>query len=212
MSQQKKNNNKGKEDEALTPVDGSAIPSQSYPLVGQPVITQPPQLTPLGRRNIVKVDPSLVRQALREKAFIPTPRRTDKDFVDALDTQEKINAYVMTFTKDLKNGMVQFHGMPATLDTFFQSLLIVLTDRYTAIALREIGKKIDEIRAVQNDYEEVVKKLQEIHQLSIELLLAYERSILEVAGITSGKSHVEFLAPLEVAQTLGITPIRSEKL
>jgi len=46
----------------------------------------------------------------------------------------------------------------------------------------------------------------------IALLLALERSISEVAGVSMAKLRVEMLAPLETAQTLGITPISTDRL
>jgi len=44
------------------------------------------------------------------------------------------------------------------------------------------------------------------------LLLAFERAIMEVEGVTMSKIRVEMLSPLEIAQMLGITPISTDRL
>lgn len=62
------------------------------------------------------------------------------------------------------------------------------------------------------NYDDIIAKLNEAHDLVIALLLAFERSILEVAGVSTAKLRVELLAPLETAQTLGITPISTDRL
>jgi len=78
-----------------------------------------------------------------------------------------------------------------------------------------VYKKLAEIRnlmASDANYDEIIAKLNEAHDLVIALLLALVRSIMEVAGVSTAKLRVEMLAPLETAQTLGITPISTDRL
>ncbi len=78
-----------------------APPTPLFPQIQQ--TQQQPQLSPLGRRNIVKVDPNLVRQAIREKAIIPTRQVTQKEAIKVTTIQEIINNYVLIHQwKDLK--------------------------------------------------------------------------------------------------------------
>jgi len=176
---------------------------------------QQPQLSPLGRRNIVKVDPNSVRQAIREKAIIPTKQVTQREVFEIMAEQEIINNYVLTLTKDLKGGSLQFAGTPQNIDEFFQILSSILADRFSSLASKEVYKKLAEIRnlmASDANYDEIIAKLNEAHDLVIALLLALVRSIMEVAGVSTAKLRVEMLAPLETAQTLGITPISTDRL
>jgi len=176
---------------------------------------QQPQLSPLGRRNIVKVDPNSVRQAIREKAIIPTKQVTQKEVLEIMAEQETINNFVLTLTKDLKGGSLQFAGTPYNIDEYFQTLLSILADRFSSLASKEVYKKLAEIHnliASDANYDDIIAKLNEAHDLVIALLLALERSISEVAGVSTAKLRVEFLAPLETAQTLGITPISTDRL
>jgi len=182
-------------------------PMQQFP--------QQPQLSPLGRRNIVKVDPNSVRQAVREKAIIPTKQVTQREVLEIMAEQETINNYVLTLTKDLKGGSLQFAGTPRNIDEFFQILSSILADRFSSLASKEVYKKLAEIRnlmASDANYDEIIAKLNEAHDLVIVLLLALVRSIMEVAGVSTAKLRVEMLAPLETAQTLGITPISTDWL
>ena len=176
---------------------------------------QQPQLSPLGRRNIVKVDPNSVRQAIREKAIIPTKQVTQREALEVTAKQERVNNYVLILTKDLKSGTLQFAGTPYDVDEYFQILLSILADRFSSLASDEVYKKLAEIRgliASDANYDDIIAKLNEAHDLVIELLLAFERSISEIAGVSKAKLRVEFLAPLETAQTLGITPISTDRL
>jgi len=94
-------------------------------------------------------------------------------------------------------------------------LLSILADRFSSLASDEVYKKLAEIRgliASDANYDDIIAKLNEAHDLVIELLLAFERSISEIAGVSKAKLRVEFLAPLETAQTLGITPISTDRL
>ena len=175
---------------------------------------QQPQLSPLGRRNIVKVDPNSVRQAIREKAIIPTKQVTQKEVLEIMAKQETINNYVLTLTKDLKSGTLQF-TTPYDVDEYFQTLSSVLADRFSSLATDELNKKLAEIHSLiasDANYDDIIAKLNEAHDLVIALLLALERSILEIAGVSKAKLRVEMLAPLETAQTLGITPISTDRL
>lgn len=196
----------------------SAIPSApppSPPLFPQIQQPQQPQLSPLGRRNIVKVDPNLVRQAIREKAIIPTRQVTQKEAIKVTTVQEIINNYVLILTKDIKSGSLQFYGTPYNVDETFQILLSILTDRFSSLAIDELSEKFVELRSLiasDANYDDIIVKLNEAHKLVILLLLAFERSIMEVAGVSTSKMRVEMLSPLEIAQTLGITPINTDKL
>jgi len=177
-------------------------------------VPQQPQLSPLGRRNIVKVDPNSVRQAIREKAIIPTKQVTQREALEIMAKQETINNYVLTLTKDLKSGTLQF-ATPYEVDEYFQILSSVLADRFSSLASDELNKKLAEIHSLiasDANYDDIIAKLNEAHDLVIALLLAFERSILEIAGVSKAKLRVEMLAPLETAQTLGITPISTDRL
>ena len=187
-------------------------PTPLFPQIQQP---QQPQLSPLGRRNIVKVDPNLVRQAIREKAIIPTRQVTQKEAIKVTTIQEIINNYVLILTKDLKSGSLQFYGTPYNIDETFQILLSILSDRFSSLAIDELSEKFAELHALISsdaNYDDIITKLNEAHKLVILLLLAFERSIMEVAGVSTSKMRVEMLSPLEIAQTLGITPINTDKL
>ena len=176
---------------------------------------QQPQLSPLGRRNIVKVDPNSVRQAIREKAIIPIKQVTQREALEVTAKQERVNNYVLILTKDLKSGTLQFAGTPYDVDEYFQILLSILADRFSSLASDEVYKKLAEIRgliASDANYDDIIAKLNEAHDLVIELLLAFERSVSEIAGVSKSKLRVEILAPLETAQTLGITPISTDRL
>jgi hypothetical protein len=176
---------------------------------------QQPQLSPLGKRNIVKVDPNLVRQAIREKSIIPTRQVTQKEAIKITSVQEILNNYVLILTKDLKSGSLQFYGTPYNIDETFQILLSILTDRFTSLAIDELSEKFSELHALISadaNYDDIVARLNQAHQLVVLLLLAFERSIMEVGGVSTSKMRVEMLSPLEIAQTLGITPISTDKL
>jgi hypothetical protein len=211
------NNKKQQQQEPVYEISGVA----STPPATTPLFTpiqqapQQPQLSPLGPRNIVKVDPNSVRQAIREKAIIPTKQVTQREVLEIMAEQETINNYVLTLTKDLKGGSLQFAGTPYNIDEYFQILSSILADRFSSLASKEVYKKLAEIRnlvASDANYDEIIAKLNEAHDLVIALLLALERSISEVAGVSMAKLRVEFLAPLETAQTLGITPISTDRL
>jgi hypothetical protein len=210
-------NKKQQQQEPVYEVSGATTtPPPSTPLFPQIQQTQQqPQLSPLGRRNIVKVDPNSVRQAIREKAIIPTKQVTQKEVLEVTAKQETINNYVRILTEDLKNGSPQFAGTPYDVDKYFQTLLSVLADRFSSLASDELNKKLAEIRSLiasDANYDDIIAKLNEAHDLVIALLLAFERSILEIAGVSKTKLRVEMLSPLEIAQTLGIIPISTDKL
>ena len=216
MSLNNSNNKKQQQQEPVYEISGVA----STPPATTPLFTpmqqapQQPQLSPLGRRNIVKVDPNSVRQAIREKAIIPTKQVTQKEVLEIMAKQETINNYVLTLTKDLKSGTLQF-TTPYDVDEYFQTLSSVLADRFSSLATDELNKKLAEIHSLiasDANYDDIIAKLNEAHDLVIALLLALERSILEIAGVSKAKLRVEMLAPLETAQTLGITPISTDRL
>jgi len=217
MSQNNSGNKKQQQQqEPVYEISGSTVtpppPTPLFPQIQQP---QQPQLSPLGRRNIVKVDPNLVRQAIREKALIPTRQVTQKEAIKVTTVQETINNYVLILTKDLKSGSLQFYGTPYNIDETFQILLSILSDRFSSLAIDELSEKFAELHALiasDANYDDIIAKLNEAHKLVILLLLAFERSIMEVAGVSTSKMRVEMLSPLEIAQTLGITPINTDKL
>ena len=217
MSQNNSGNKKQQQQqEPVYEISGSTVtpppPTPLFPQIQQP---QQPQLSSLGRRNIVKVDPNLVRQAIREKALIPTRQVTQKEAVKVTAVQETINNYVLILTKDLKSGSLQFYGTPYNIDETFQILLSILSDRFSSLAIDELSEKFAELHALiasDANYDDIIAKLNEAHKLVILLLLAFERSIMEVAGVSTSKMRVEMLSPLEIAQTLGITPINTDKL
>jgi hypothetical protein len=217
MSQNNSGNKKQQQQqEPVYEISGSTVtpppPTPLFPQIQQP---QQPQLSPLGRRNIVKVDPNLVRQAIREKAIIPTRQVTQKEAIKVTTVQEIINNYVLILTKDLKSGSLQFYGTPYNIDETFQILLSILSDRFSSLAIDELSEKFAELHALISsdaNYDDIIAKLNEAHKLVILLLLAFERSIMEVAGVSTSKMRVEMLSPLEIAQTLGITPINTDKL
>ena len=217
MSQNNSGNKKQQQQqEPIYEISGNTVtpppPTPLFPQIQQP---QQPQLSPLGRRNIVKVDPNLVRQAIREKALIPTRQVTQKEAVKVTAVQETINNYVLILTKDLKSGSLQFYGTPYNIDETFQILLSILSDRFSSLAIDELSEKFAELHALiasDANYDDIIAKLNEAHKLVILLLLAFERSIMEVAGVSTSKMRVEMLSPLEIAQTLGITPINTDKL
>jgi hypothetical protein len=176
---------------------------------------QQPQLSPLGRKNVVKVDSNSVRLAIREKSIIPTKQVTQREVLEVTAKQETVNNYVLTLTKDLKGGSVQFAGTPYNVDEYFQILLSILADRFSSLASDEVYKKLTEIHSLiagDANYDDIIAKLNEAHDIVIALLLAFERSISEIAGVSMAKLRVEMLAPLETAQTLGITPISTDRL
>ncbi len=190
-----------------------APPTPLFPQIQQ--TQQQPQLSPLGRRNIVKVDPNLVRQAIREKAIIPTRQVTQKEAIKVTTVQEIINNYVLILTKDLKSGSLQFYGTPYNVDDNFQILLSILTDRFSSLSIDELSEKFSELHSLISsdaNYDDIIAKLNDAHKLVVLLLLAFERSIMEVAGVSTSKMRVEMLSPLEIAQTLGITPISTDRL
>jgi len=194
------------------PSTATPAPPQLFPQIQQ---TQQPQLSPLGKRNIVKVDPNLVRQAIREKAIIPTRQVTQKEAIKITTVQEILNNYVLILTKDLKSGSLQFYGTPYNVDDNFQILLSILTDRFSSLSIDELSEKFSELHSlisIDANYEDIIAKLNEAHKLVVLLLLAFERSIMEVAGVSTSKMRVEMLSPLEIAQTLGITPISTDRL
>jgi hypothetical protein len=217
MSLNNSNNKKQQQQqEPVYEISGSTVtpppPTPLFPQIQQP---QQPQLSPLGRRNIVKVDPNLVRQAIREKAIIPTRQVTQKEAIKVTTVQEIINNYVLILTKDLKSGSLQFYGTPYNIDETFQILLSILSDRFSSLAIDELSEKFAELHSLiasDANYDDIIAKLNEAHKLVILLLLAFERSIMEVAGVSTSKMRVEMLSPLEIAQTLGITPINTDKL
>jgi len=216
MSLNNPNNKKQQQQEPTYEISASTAtppPPQLFPQIQQ--TQQQPQLSPLGRRNIVKVDPNLVRQAIREKAIIPTRQVTQKEAIKITTVQEIINNYVLILTKDLKSGSLQFYGTPYNVDENFQILLSILTDRFSSLAIDELSEKFAELRSLiasDANYDDIIAKLNEAHKLVILLLLAFERSIMEVAGVSTSKMRVEMLSPLEIAQTLGITPISTDRL
>ncbi|ALG96968.1 hypothetical protein [Sulfolobus monocaudavirus SMV3] len=215
------NNNKKQQQQQQEPVYevSGATPTPSPP--SPPLFTplqqtqQQPQLSPLGKRNIVKVDPNLVRQAIREKSIIPTRQVTQKEAIQIMSIQEILNNYVLILTKDLKSGSLQFYGTPYNVDETFQILLSILTDRFSSLATDELSEKFSELQALISsdaNYDDIIAKLNQAHKLVVLLLLAFERSIMEVGGVTTSKMRVEMLSPLEIAQTLGITPISTDRL
>jgi len=211
------NNKKQQQQEPVYEISGVATtPPTTTPLfTPMQQAPQQPQLSPLGRRNIVKVDPNSVRQAIREKAIIPTKQVTQREALEVTAKQERVNNYVLILTKDLKSGTLQFAGTPYDVDEYFQILLSILADRFSSLASDEVYKKLAEIRgliASDANYDDIIAKLNEAHDLVIELLLAFERSVSEIAGVSKSKLRVEILAPLETAQTLGITPISTDRL
>ena len=215
MSLNNPNNKKQQQQEPTYEISASTAtpPPQLFPQIQQ--TQQQPQLSPLGRRNIVKVDPNLVRQAIREKAIIPTRQVTQKEAIKITTVQEIINNYVLILTKDLKSGSLQFYGTPYNVDENFQILLSILTDRFSSLAIDELSEKFAELRSLiasDANYDDIIAKLNEAHKLVVLLLLAFERSIMEVAGVSTSKMRVEMLSPLEIAQTLGITPISTDRL
>jgi hypothetical protein len=216
MSLNNPNNKKQQQQEPTYEISASTAtppPPQLFPQIQQ--TQQQPQLSPLGRRNIVKVDPNLVRQAIREKAIIPTRQVTQKEAIKITTVQEIINNYVLILTKDLKSGSLQFYGTPYNVDENFQILLSILTDRFSSLAIDELSEKFAELRSLiasDANYDDIIAKLNEAHRLVVLLLLAFERSIMEVAGVSTSKMRVEMLSPLEIAQTLGITPISTDRL
>ena len=217
MSLNNSNNKKQQQQqEPVYEVSGvTSAPPPSTPLFA-PIQQQQqqPQLSPLGRRNIVKVDPNSVRQAFREKNIIPTKQMSDRETLEVTAKQERVNNYVLLLTKDLKGGSLQF-ATPYEVDEYFQILLSTLADRFSSLASDEVHKKLTEINSLiasDANYDEIIAKLNEAHDLVIALLLALERSILEIAGVSKAKLRVEMLAPLETAQTLGITPISTDRL
>ena len=217
MSLNNSNNKKQQQQEPVYEVSGvTTTPPTTTPLFTPMQQTQQqPQLSPLGRRNIVKVDPNSVRQAIREKAIIPTKQVTQREALEVTAKQERVNNYVLILTKDLKSGTLQFAGTPYDVDEYFQILLSILADRFSSLASDEVYKKLAEIRgliASDANYDDIIAKLNEAHDLVIELLLAFERSVSEIAGVSKAKLRVEILAPLETAQTLGITPISTDRL
>ena len=216
MSLNNPNNKKQQQQEPTYEISASTATPPPTPLFPQIQQTQQqPQLSPLGRRNIVKVDPNLVRQAIREKAIIPTRQVTQKEAIKITTVQEIINNYVLILTKDLKSGSLQFYGTPYNVDENFQILLSILTDRFSSLAIDELSEKFAELRSLiasDANYDDIIAKLNEAHKLVILLLLAFERSIMEVAGVSTSKMRVEMLSPLEIAQTLGITPISTDRL
>lgn len=140
---------------------------------------------------------------------------TQREVLEIMAEQETINNYVLALTKDLKSGTLQFAGTPYNIDEYFQILLSILADRFSSLASKEVYKKLAEIRnliASDANYDDIIAKLNEAHDLVMALLLALERSISEVAGVSTAKLRVEMLAPLETAQTLGITPISTDRL
>jgi hypothetical protein len=176
---------------------------------------QQPQLSPIGRKNIVKVDPNSVRLAVREKSIIPTRQVTQREALEVTTKQETVNNYVLILTKDLKGGSLQLAGTPYNADEYFQILLSILADRFSSLASDEVHKKLAEIRSLiasDANYDDIIAKLNDAHDFVIELQLAFERSISEIAGVSTAKLRVELLAPLETAQTLGITPISTDML
>lgn len=209
---------KGQVEEPTFQLEGPApSPTLTPPIPTPPVITpsQNPQLTPLARKNIVKVDPNLVRQAVREKSIIPAKQVTDSNVITLANKTEAVNNYVLFLTKDLKSGTFQYFGTPQNFEEFFEDSLIVIGDRFDALAKSVIMSKISEIEALARsgeNYDEVAKKVAEVHEQMIILLSALERSILEVAGLATSKMRLEGLSPLEVAQTIGITPITTDRL
>ena len=213
-------NNKKQQQQQQEPVyevsGGTASPPPPTPLFPQLQQTQQqPQLSPLGKRNIVKVDPNLVRQAIREKAIIPTRQVTQKEVIQITTIQEILNNYVLILTKDLKSGSLQFYGTPYNIDETFQILLSILTDRFTSLATDELTEKFSELQSLiasDANYDEIIAKLNQAHKLVVLLLLAFERSIMEVGGVVTSKMRIEMLSPLEIAQTLGITPISTDRL
>lgn len=216
MSLNPSNKKQQQQQEPTYEISGTVTPPPSplFPQITQQT-PQQPQLSPLGRRNIVKVDPNLVRQAVREKVIIPARQVAKKEALEVSTDQELINNFVLILTKDLKSGSMQMYGNPYNVDEFFQSLVSVLVDRFSTLATKELSKKLSEIRGLIEsgaDYDEIIAKLNEAHDLVVALLLALVRSILEVAGVSASKLRIETLSPLETAQLLGITPISTDRL
>jgi len=172
-------------------------------------------LSPLARKNIVKVDPNLVRQAIREKLVIPARQVPDENVVRLATDSEIIQNYLRYLTKDLMGGSFQFYGTPQNMDEFFEDALIVLGDRIGALARTVMEKRLAEIQALiksDQNYSDIAKKVGEVHNQMILLLSAFERAILEIAGLATSKMRIEGLSPLEVAQTLGITPVSTDRI
>ena len=195
MSQNNSGNKKQQQQqEPVYEISGNTVtpppPTPLFPQIQQP---QQPQLSPLGRRNIVKVDPNLVRQAIREKAIIPTRQVTQKEAIKVTTIQEIINNYVLILTKDLKSGSLQFYGTPYNIDETFQILLSILSDRFSSLAIDELSEKFAELHALISsdaNYDDIIAKLNEAHKLVILLLLAFERSIMEIAGVSLSLIHI----------------------
>jgi len=210
------NKKQQQQQEPVYEVSGASTPPPTFPLFTPIQQTQQqPQLSPLGKKNIVKVDPNSVRLAIREKAVIPSRQVSQREAFEVSSTQEIINNLVMILVKDLKSGHLQFYGTPDNIDEFFWTLLLLLTDRFAVISAKELSRKISEINNLINNeanYDDIIAKLNEAHDVVMTLLLAYERAIPEIGGISSSKMKVEMLSPLEVAQTLGITPISTDRI
>ncbi len=206
------------QEEPTFSVDGTTPSPALAPPIPTPQVvspTQGPQLSPLARKNIVKVDPNLVRQAIREKLVIPARQVPDENVVRLATDSEIIQNYLRYLTKDLMGGSFQFYGTPQNMDEFFEDALIVLGDRIGALARTVMEKRLAEIQALvksDQNYSDIAKKVGEVHNQMILLLSAFERAILEIAGLATSKMRIEGLSPLEVAQTLGITPVSTDRI
>jgi len=103
----------------------------------------------------------------------------------------RLNHYVLILTEDLKSGSLQFAGTPYDVDEFFQILLLILGDRFSFLASEELSEKLSEIRSLiasNANYDVIIAKLNEAHNLMVSLLLAYKRAIKEIAGISAMKA------------------------
>ena len=213
------NNNKKQQQqqEPVYEVSGAPTSSPTFPPLSTPIQQpqQQPQLSPLGRRNIVKVDPNSTRYAFKEKVIVPTRQVSKREALEVSNNQEIVNYFVSVMTKDLKSGALQFSASPYTVDEFFQNMISILADRFSILSTKELSAKLSEIHSLiasDANYDDIIVKLNEAHELTILLLLAFERSIMEVSGVSMSKMRVEMLPPLETAQLLGITPISTDRL
>jgi hypothetical protein len=103
----------------------------------------------------------------------------------------RLHRYVLILTEDLKSGSLQFAGTPYNVDEFFQILLSILGDRFSFLASEELSEKLSEIHSLiasNANYDVIIAKLNEAHNLMISLLLAYKRAIKEIAGISAMKA------------------------
>jgi hypothetical protein len=121
----------------------------------------------------------------------PTGQVGQKEALEVTVDQKIVNHFVRILTEDLKSGALQFAGTPYDADEFFRILVLTLTDRFYVLADKELSEKLSEIRSLiasDANYDDVIAKLNEAHNLMVTLLLAYERAVREIAGISAMKT------------------------